>query len=43
MDPAVPLSPEDDQHGRSMAESAGLQYVTGRDIVEEVRRIDAVS
>ena len=39
MESAVRISPEDDRQARALVKSAGLQYVTGPDIVDEVRRV----
>lgn len=35
----TPRSPEEDERARGIVESAGLHYVSGLDIVEEVRRV----
>ena len=36
---ATPRSPEEDQRAREIVESAGLHYVGGLDIIDEVRRV----
>ncbi|HEX2046406.1 MAG TPA: hypothetical protein VHF27_01500 [Acidimicrobiales bacterium] len=39
----TPPSPQADQRGREITESAGLHYVSGLDIVDEVRRARKVA